>query len=126
MSVRLVCTVVLLVRCVSAGAVEPTISWTWFPVQEPAGTPRGKIEFDRACAVCHGTGPDRPGTASLQVKYQGKLPALLEERTDLTPAAVRYFIRNGVAMMPRFRKTELSDPQVDAIARYLGRSGSGS
>jgi mono/diheme cytochrome c family protein len=118
----LVGTVVLLTVCAGAWAGEPTISWTWFPVKETANAPPGKIEFDRACAVCHGAGPDRPGTHSLEVKYQGKLPALLEERTDLTPTAVRYFIRNGIAMMPRFRKTELNDQQVEAIAHYIGRA----
>src|SRR5262249_23209279 len=85
-------TPLLLMLGAGAFAAAPTISWTWFPVKEPANAPPGKIEFDRACAVCHGVGPDRPGTSSLQVKYQGKLPALLEERTDLTPEAVRYFI----------------------------------
>lgn len=113
----------LLLACASAFAAAPTISWTLFPVQEPAGAPPGKLEFDRACAVCHGAGPDRPGTSSLQIKYQGRLPALLEKRTDLTPTFVRYIIRHGIAMMPRFRKTELSDRQVDAIAHYIGRAG---
>jgi mono/diheme cytochrome c family protein len=111
-----------LLAAVPAGsrAGEPTISWTLQPV--PAGGDSGKVEFERACAVCHGDGPDRPGTSSLQIKYEGKLPALLEQRTDLKPDLVRYYVRNGVAMMPRFRKTELNDAQVDAIARYLSRA----
>ena len=103
-----------------AAADSPAISWTWRPVS-PTADP-GKAEFERACSICHGSGPDRPGTSSLQIKYNGKLPALLEERTDLTQDAVRFYIRNGVAMMPRFRKTELTDAQVDAIARYLTRA----
>ena len=78
--------------------------------------------MSRTVAVCHGDGPDHPGTSSLQIKYQGKLPALLEERTDLKPELVRYYVRNGFAMMPRFRKTELDDAQVEAIARYLTRA----
>ncbi len=101
-------------------AAEPAISWTWQPV--PATGNPGKVEFDRACGVCHGAGPDRPGTSSLQVKYGGKLPALLEQRTDLKPELIRFYVRNGFAMMPRFRKTELSDAQVEAIARYLSRA----
>lgn len=101
-------------------AAEPTVSWTWEPV--PAAADAGKVEFERACAVCHGAGPDRPGTSSLQIKYGGKLPALLEERKDLKPELIRFYVRNGFAMMPRFRKTELSDAQVEAIARYLSRS----
>ncbi len=103
-----------------AAADPPTISWTWRPAN--ATVDPGKAEFERACSICHGSGPDRPGTSSLQIKYNGKLPALLEQRTDLTADTVRYYIRNGVAMMPRFRKTELTDAQVDSIARYLSRA----
>jgi mono/diheme cytochrome c family protein len=100
-----------------AWADSPTISWSWRPVPDSAKP--GKAEFERSCAICHGAGPDRPGTNSLQIKYEGKMPALLEERTDLSADLVRYYVRNGFAMMPRFRKTELTDAQVDAIARYL-------
>lgn len=103
-----------------AAADSPTISWTWRPVD--ANADPGKVEFERACSICHGPGPDRPGTHSLQIKYDGKIPALLEQRTDLTADVVRFYIRNGVAMMPRFRKTELTDAQVDSIARYLSRA----
>jgi mono/diheme cytochrome c family protein len=102
------------------GADSPTVSWTWRPVADSAEP--GKAEFERSCSICHGAGPDRPGTNSLQIKYDGKVPALLEERTDLSADVVRYYVRNGVAMMPRFRKTELTDGQVDAIALYLTRA----
>jgi len=103
-----------------AAADSPTISWTWRPVADSVEP--GKAEFERSCSICHGTGPDRPGTSSLQIKYAGKVPALLEERTDLSADLVRYYVRNGFAMMPRFRKTELTDAQVDAIAHYLTRA----
>jgi (+)-pinoresinol hydroxylase len=103
-----------------AAADSPTISWTWRAADTSADP--GKTEFERACSICHGAGPDRPGTNSLQIKYEGKVPALLEQRTDLTADVVRYYVRNGVAMMPRFRKTELTDAQVDSIARYLSRA----
>jgi mono/diheme cytochrome c family protein len=58
---------------------------------------------------------------SWQFKYRGRLPAALEQRTDLTPQIVIYYVRHGIAMMPSFRKTELSDAQVAAIAAYLTR-----
>ena len=60
-----------------------------------------------------------PGTAELQVKYGGKIPAELEERTDLSPAAVIYFVRHGVGVMPPIRKTELSDADLKSLADYL-------
>ena len=60
-----------------------------------------------------------PGTTSLQNKYRGSLPAALEDRTDLTAEVVKLFVRNGVATMPQFRKTELSDADVEALGAYL-------
>jgi (+)-pinoresinol hydroxylase len=115
----------LLVGAPAFGAT-PTISWKLFP--ESATSPSaqavaGKVEFLNACAVCHAAEPDRPGTMSLQFKYAGRLPAALEQRTDLTPEIVTYYVRHGIAMMPSFRKTELSDTQVAAIAVYLTRKG---
>jgi mono/diheme cytochrome c family protein len=46
---------------------------------------------------------------------------VLEERTDLTPDTVRHFVRNGVSVMPFFRKTEISDAELEALAAYLAR-----
>jgi (+)-pinoresinol hydroxylase len=107
-----------------AFAAGPAISWKLFPDSESAQTVHaqsGKVEFLNACAVCHAAQADRPGTMSLQFKYAGRLPAALEQRTDLSPAVVTYDVRHGIAMMPSFRKTELSDAQVAAIAAYLSR-----
>lgn len=100
----------------------PAISWTWTTIAPGPGKPRGYVEFQRACSVCHGSGPAKPGTRALRAKYRGKLPALLERRTDLTPAYVKFIVRHGVSVMPPFRKTELSDADLDAIAAYLGRN----
>jgi len=104
------------------GSVQhPTISWTWATVQPRPGGPRGYVQFERDCAVCHGNGPAEPGTRALQAKYHGKEPALLEERTDLAPDYIRNVVRHGVTVMPPFRKTELSDSDLDAIVAYLTR-----
>jgi mono/diheme cytochrome c family protein len=107
-----------------AWAAGPAISWKLFADSASAQSAQaqiGKVDFLNACAVCHAAQPDRPGTLSLQFKYAGRLPAALEQRTDLTPEMVTYYVRHGIAMMPSFRKTELSDAQVAAIAAYLGR-----
>jgi len=79
----------------------------------------GKRVFDQWCWSCHGPGPDKPGTLGLDAKYQGTVPALLEQRRDLNPATVKYFVRNGVFMMAPFRKTEITDAELDALAAYL-------
>ena len=79
----------------------------------------GKAVFEKWCQPCHGDGPGKPGTAALQALYKGGKPALLEQRTDLAPAIVKTFVRNGVSVMPFFRKTEISDKDLDALAAYL-------
>ena len=52
-------------------------------------------------------------------RYQGAIPALLEERTDLTQQYIESFVRMGVGVMPQFRKTEITDAELDAMVRYL-------
>ena len=91
---------------------------------ETDGSPleRGAAVFNNWCSACHSRGPQNaPGTASLQMKYQGSVPAALEDRRDLTPEVVKVFVRNGVAMMAPFRKTEVSDADLEALAAYLTR-----
>ena len=91
---------------------------------EDRGTPveRGAAVFNNWCSACHSRGPQNaPGTTSLQFKYQGKVPAALEDRADLTADVVKVFVRNGVATMPQFRKTEVGDADLEALAAYLTR-----
>jgi (+)-pinoresinol hydroxylase len=78
---------------------------------------RGHKVYQKWCYPCHGPGADKPGTTSLAAR--GQKPAVLEERTDLTPAMIKTFVRHGVSFMPTFRKTEISDADLDAIAAYL-------
>lgn len=81
----------------------------------------GKQVFDQWCAACHAAAPRMPGTASLAAKYGDSRPAALEQRTDLNPALVRYFVRNGILVMPPFRKTEITDAQLEALGAYLSK-----
>jgi (+)-pinoresinol hydroxylase len=84
----------------------------------------GKQVYEKWCAPCHAPGPQYPGTIALGALYKGSKPAVLEERTDLTPAIVKQFVRRGVSVMPFFRKTEISDAELDALAAYLARQKS--
>jgi (+)-pinoresinol hydroxylase len=88
----------------------------------PAGT--GKQVYEKWCLPCHAPGQQYPGTIALGALYRGSKPAVLEERTDLTPAIVKQFVRRGVSVMPFFRKTEISDAELDALAAYLARQKS--
>ena len=93
--------------------------WTSTASAQDAAEQRGKEVFDYWCEACHGDGPGRPGTAALEVLYQGQKPALIEERDDLIPELTRTFVREGVSIMPFFRKTEISDEDLEALAAYL-------
>ena len=89
----------------------------------PAGPARlaGGIIYDKWCSDCH-SAPQGPGSMALQRKYQGDLPAVLAQRSDLTPDLVRLAVRNGVSFMPSFRKTEISDADLALLAAYLASS----
>ncbi|HEY8519317.1 MAG TPA: cytochrome c [Gammaproteobacteria bacterium] len=104
-------------------APRPIAAWSrTTAADETAGTlvERGAAVFNNWCSACHSRDTrNAPGTTSLQHKYQGAVPAALEDRTDLTPEAVRAFVRNGVATMPFFRKTEIDDADLDALVAYL-------
>ena len=87
--------------------------------QSDAIAQRGNEAYQYWCATCHGRGPGNPGTTALSAKYKKALPGVLEDRTDLTPQAIRFNVRTGTSIMPFFRKTEISDADLEAIARYL-------
>ena len=80
---------------------------------------RGKEVYDYWCINCHGSFPGTPGTQALAVLYGGLKPADLEERTDLPAELVRLYVRTGVSIMPTFRKTEISDEDLEALTAYL-------
>jgi len=81
---------------------------------------RGAAVFNNWCSACHSRGPQNaPGTTSLQFKYQGALPAALEDREDLTAELVALYVREGIATMPFLRKTELGDADLEALTAYL-------
>jgi mono/diheme cytochrome c family protein len=80
---------------------------------------RGEAVFRYWCAPCHAPGDRHPGTQALEALYKGAKPAALEQRTDLTPELTRAFVRTGVSVMPPFRKTEIGDADLAALATYL-------
>lgn len=88
----------------------------------PAVAP-GKAIYDRWCAACHDGGKGHPGTAALAYKYKDdpSIPPELERRTDLSPELVKVFVRNGISIMPSFRKTEINDGELGQLADYLDK-----
>jgi (+)-pinoresinol hydroxylase len=107
-------------------ATYPTPAWNRSTAANQTNgslTERGAAVFNNWCSICHSKdAKNAPGTQSLQYKYQEKLPAALEDRQDLTVASVKFYVRKGVATMPFFRKTEISDADLDALAAYLSHA----
>ena len=98
---------------------------------QTASETRGKAVFDQWCEPCHGAVAPKnvmfgngalAGTSALAVKYKGKLPAVLEQRTDLTPALIKTVVRHGLFGMPITRKTEVSDAELEDVVAYLTRN----
>jgi len=90
---------------------------------------QGKQVYEYWCLPCHGTGlglpgfAELPGTQQLRIKYRDTaISPLLAERTDLVPEFVKVIVRQGVSFMPQFRKTEISDAELEALAAYLARN----
>ena len=89
---------------------------------------QGRRVFQHVCAPCHGAGPGLdgskmlPGTATLAARYQGAVPALLEERPGLSYEFLDQVVRHGQGAMPMFRKTEITDAELKAVAVYLNKS----
>lgn len=83
------------------------------------GKTPGQEVFNRNCAACHADGIKFPGTVALAAKYKGSPPAALEDRKDLTSEMIRYFVRNGVSIMPGWRKSQMTDKELDELANYL-------
>jgi mono/diheme cytochrome c family protein len=99
----------------SPGASMPAVS--------PSDTHAdGRVVYTKWCAPCHDPGVIHPGTNALTVKYRGVKPGVLLEWMDLQPETVRYVVRHGISVMPQFRKTEISDAELDALAKFLSRN----
>ena len=62
--------------------------------------------------------PFAPGTIQLR-HLRGKGRALIKERTDLSAEYIRVIVRKGMNGMPLFRRTEISNEELEALAEYL-------
>jgi (+)-pinoresinol hydroxylase len=109
---------VALPTLLALGMLDDALAAT--PTDKPVA--QGEGVYEHWCAPCHAPGPGHPGTQSLQLKYGGKIPAVLLERTDLAPRTVTTFVRQGVLLMAPFRKTEITDAQLAALSAYVARN----
>ncbi|MGC1458131.1 MAG: cytochrome c [Steroidobacteraceae bacterium] len=88
----------------------------------------GRAVYEKWCAPCHDPGIIHPGTHALMTKYPNSRRAsgVITAWTDLPATYVRFMVRHGMSVMPPFRKTEISDSDLAAVAAYLARNTPGS
>ena len=84
----------------------------------------GRAVYEKWCAACHDPGIIHPGTHALMTKYPtgSRASGAITQWTDLPASYVTFMVRHGMSVMPQFRKTEISDAQLAALAAYLSRN----
>lgn len=84
----------------------------------------GKVLFEYHCGYCHLTGGMGTNLLTKQRMMAGEPPekGLLANRTDLTPDYVKQVVRHGKNAMPPQTRVDLTDPELEAVAAYLGKA----
>lgn len=85
----------------------------------------GKVLFEVHCGYCHLAGGMGTNLLTKQQVMAGNAPdkGLLANRTDLTRDYVKAVVRMGKGAMPQQTKVDLTDPELEAVASYLGKAG---
>lgn len=85
----------------------------------------GKTLFEVHCGYCHLTGGMGTNLLTKQRLMMGETPdkGLLANRTDLTADYVKSVVRMGKGAMPGQTKVDVTDAELDAVAKYLGKAG---
>lgn len=85
----------------------------------------GKVLFEVHCGYCHLAGGMGTNLLTKQQMMAGNSPdqGLLANRTDLTRDYVKTVVRMGKGAMPQQTKVDLTDAELDAVAKYLGKAG---
>lgn len=82
----------------------------------PPAPPTGEALFARNCAACHEAGGW--GTRMLARRMPAER-AELRKRPAVPAALVRVVVRRGIGSMPQFTPTDLSDAELERLARWL-------
>ena len=92
-------------------------------IAQDAPRPRtGEEIFAQRCVFCHDA--RGWGTRSLARRTPPGQAELLN-RQVLPEVLVRYAVRRGVGSMPQFTPTEISDAELDNLARWLSTRNAG-
>lgn len=85
----------------------------------------GAALFSQLCGACHLPGGMGTNMLTEQRMMMGEPPenGLLANRKDLTQTYVKFVVRHGRQAMPGLTRVEVTDAELDAIAKYLGKAG---
>jgi mono/diheme cytochrome c family protein len=81
--------------------------------------------FEVHCGYCHLLGGMGTNLLTKQRIMAGDTPdkGLLANRTDLTADYVRSVVRMGKGAMPVQTRVDVTDAELQAVSRYLGKAG---
>lgn len=90
-----------------------------------SGAKDGATLFSNRCGACHLAGGMGTNLLTKERVAAGQSPesGLLVHRNDLTRTYVKVVVRSGKLAMPRLTRVDVTDAELDAIARYLGKAG---
>ena len=85
----------------------------------------GAAVFSNRCGACHLPGGMGTNMLTKLRVMAGEPPqsGLLANRVDLTQTFVKVVVRSGVRAMPHLTRVEVTDAELDAIAKFLGKAG---
>lgn len=88
------------------------------------GQKNGEALFSNRCGACHLAGGMGTNLLTKERMALREPPesGLLTNRKDLTRAYVKVVVRRGKLAMPPLTRVDVTDAELDAIARYLAKA----
>jgi mono/diheme cytochrome c family protein len=85
----------------------------------------GRVLFEVRCGYCHLVGGMGTNLLTKQRMMMGEAPdkGLLVNRTDLTADYVKSVVRMGKQAMPAQSRVDITDAELEAVSKYLGKAG---
>ncbi len=83
----------------------------------------GAALFSNRCGACHLAGGMGTNLLTKERVAAGDPPqsGMLTNRQDLAPAYIKVVVRQGKLAMPRLTRVDVTDAELDAIARFLAK-----
>lgn len=103
---------------VSAVEQQPATTAETVALADDSSHRPGKVLFALHCAGCHDPGPAHAATKQLAL-VRGEDMAVIMQRKDLTPAYIKFVVRDGLLEMPPFRPTDINDVELTNLATYI-------